>query len=946
MKYQSMWRVALAAIAATVMAVSSAHAQASGILRGTVSDPQGAAMPGVTVAVVSPSLQGPRETITDQTGGYAVLGLPPGTYEMTAAIAGFQKSVRPGLVVRAAQTITVNVQLQVGEVTESVTVAGRSASDIPIVDVTNPELHFNISGEFLNQLPLGSRQQWDQLWQLVPGVVTSARSGDGDIEPQIHGASERSNVMKLDNFDIGNAFTNQQWTTQFSTEIIQDVSIKTAGLDASTPLGRGGFLNIVTKSGGNSIRGSGAFFVQPRSWNDNNVPGGTTIDQSFYQPDASLGGPIVRDQLWYFASYRMAFVDEGVPRSAAVIQSFADNGFDVPQYDKTNRNNRFFGKVTHKATNNQTLTYTYLDDRGWTYNSDSRDQSTEESTIDIANGGPTAQVAWNAVLGSRLLLTAQYGYRRQSTDIVPGGGDSEPAYVRFLRTTTSSGVLAGQDPILYYGNRAGLAWWSTGVRDHHEFTADATYVVPDWGGEHTFQAGTQYKPRSRGHSDTNYPVGGPALIEEVRRVMPDGSVVYTPFHRRVQDPSRVTAFSNTYELLGFYVQDKWAPTDRLTVTLGARYDIQKTADTFDIWGIDTGSFNPRFGAAYSLGASNRDVIRVTWGRMNDLLYTQAAPSVGGAAAGQIDEYDLNLDGTFETVRTTPAVLLREQPEDRLLDDDLATPISDEFHVGYTRQLPGRVTFDAAYVHKIFRNEIGTIDTNIIYENNRFAGYRNPTYSAIPITTNLDASKEVYHAFEVSLIRNLGDNWQAFANYTYQKKTAEGEWREDQADRYLYPADWFENDQLARPHILRLNGSYMGPWGIMSSVIYSMTSGNVSAPVTTTLPAPDPQYGPPSMTLSNGRVVPNPLATTTRLVGPRGDNVLQTPTVHRLNLRFGKEFRITGTQTFDFNVDVFNVTNNGAPLFFRATNDTSPFFGQFLSTTQAPRAAQVSVVYRF
>jgi hypothetical protein len=152
------------------------------------------------------------------------------------------------------------------------------------VDVENPELHFNISGEFLRQLPLGSRSQWDQLWQLVPGVVTSARSGDGDIEPQIHGASERSNVMKLDGFDIGNAFTNQQWTTQFSTEIIQDVAIKTAGLDASTPLGRGGFLNIVTKSGGNAIHGSGAMSFQPREWNGNNIPGGQSLDQSFYQP--------------------------------------------------------------------------------------------------------------------------------------------------------------------------------------------------------------------------------------------------------------------------------------------------------------------------------------------------------------------------------------------------------------------------------------------------------------------------------------------------------------------------------------------------------------------------------------------------------------------------------------------------------------------------------------
>jgi hypothetical protein len=332
----------------------------------------------------------------------------------------------------------------------------------------------------------------------VPGVVTSARSGDGDIEPQIHGASERSNVMKLDGFDIGNAFTNQQWTTQFSTEIIQDVAIKTAGLDASTPLGRGGFLNIVTKSGGNAIHGSGAMSFQPREWNGNNIPGGQSLDQSFYQPDASVGGPIRRDRTWYFASYRRAYVDEGVPRTAAVLQSFVDHGFDVPLYDKINRNNRFFGKLTQWLGDGQTLTFTYLDDRGKTYNSDSRDQSTQESTIDIANGGPTAQVAWNKVLGGRLFLTAQYGYRRQSTDIVPGGGESEPASVRFLRTALTGGVPVGQDPVLYYGNRAGLAWWSTGVRDHHEFTADTSYVLPQWGGQHTFEAGRSTNPARAG----------------------------------------------------------------------------------------------------------------------------------------------------------------------------------------------------------------------------------------------------------------------------------------------------------------------------------------------------------------------------------------------------------------------------------------------------------------
>jgi len=328
-----------AIVPATLLALVGAvhaHAQTVGALKGTVTDAAGASVPGVTVTVSSLTLQGPREAVTDSSGAYVILGLPPGSYELRALLAGFAPHTQPNILLRAGSTINIDVQLELAGLTEAVTVTGRTAAEAPIIDVQKPELHFHITGEFLTRLPLGSRQQWDQLWQLVPGVVTIARSGDGDIEPQIHGASERSNVMKLDGFDIGNAFTNQAWTTQFSTEVIQDVLIKTAGLDASTPLGRGGFLNIVTKSGGNSIRGAGAMFLQPRRWNDNNVPGGRTIDQSFYQPDVSLGGPARKDRTWYFASYRRVYVDEGVPRSAAILQSFREHGFDYPTTTRSN----------------------------------------------------------------------------------------------------------------------------------------------------------------------------------------------------------------------------------------------------------------------------------------------------------------------------------------------------------------------------------------------------------------------------------------------------------------------------------------------------------------------------------------------------------------------------------------------------------------------------------
>ena len=292
------------------------------------------------------------------------------------------------------------------------------------------------------------------------------------------------------------------------------------------------------------------------------------------------------------------------------------------------------------------------------------------------------------------------------------------------------------------------------------------------------------------------------------------------------------------------MQDKWQATDRLSITLGARYDRQQTSDSFDLWGIDTGSFNPRLGAAYALRDDSRDVIRASWGRINDLLYSQIAPNVGGAASGRIDEYDLNLDGTFETVRTTPAVLSRTAlPEDRLLDPDTATPVSDEFHIGYTRQLPGRVSFDVAYVNKVFKNEIGTLDTNVIFENSRFVGYRNPAFSAIPMTTNLVSSKRKYHAVELSVDPQHRRAMVCLRELHVSEDDRGRRMGEDQPERYLHPADWFENDKLARPHVLRLNGSYRAPWGIHASAIYALTSGNFGAPVTRRSPASDPAFGP-------------------------------------------------------------------------------------------------------
>ena len=246
-----------------------------------------------------------------------------------AAIAGFApyKSAADDSS-RAGLTLTIDIKLQVAGVATTVTVGGEA----PIVDTTTPEQRFNVSGDFMNALPLSSHQNWDSVWFMVPGGYTMGRTGpDLNIDPQIHGASSRSNIYKLDGMEIGSSYTNQGWVTQFSTEAIQDISIKTSGLDASTPLGEGAYANVITKSGGNQFHGSAAFYIQPWSFNWNNVPGGIPATQKLYQPDLSLGGPIIKDKTWFFITYRYVDTTTAIARTPAVIQTFVTNNFPTPQ---------------------------------------------------------------------------------------------------------------------------------------------------------------------------------------------------------------------------------------------------------------------------------------------------------------------------------------------------------------------------------------------------------------------------------------------------------------------------------------------------------------------------------------------------------------------------------------------------------------------------------------
>jgi hypothetical protein len=253
--------------------------------------------------------------VTDSDGHYRILELPPGEYELAAARDGFAKFVRPGIVARAGLNLNVDIDMVVGSQAETTTVSAET----PMLESSSAVQAINIAGEFQRHVPLTSRRDWADSLLLVPGVVATQSSGRTFY--YLHGADFSSLVMQIDGADVASTLQNTNTYINLSTEAIQDVQIKTGAIDASTPIGAGAILSVVTPSGTNLLRGAAGVVYQNDAWNGNNDPAGTSAAFEMVQPDASLGGPLLHDRVWFFGAYRYTNNSLGVSRTSTQLEN-------------------------------------------------------------------------------------------------------------------------------------------------------------------------------------------------------------------------------------------------------------------------------------------------------------------------------------------------------------------------------------------------------------------------------------------------------------------------------------------------------------------------------------------------------------------------------------------------------------------------------------------------
>ena len=322
-------RAVCVVVAMFVLLPSAAHAQAS--ITGIVKDSSGGVLPGVTVEAASPALiEKVRSAVTDESGRYRIVDLRPGTYAVNFSLTGFQSVRRQGIELPGTFTATVDAELRVGSIEETITVTGES----PIVDVQSIRRQTVLDSETITSIP--ATRAYNSLMQLMPNTVTQAGAAmDTQVVPGMvvfGGAGGRTNEgrVNVDGISVGSAF-NGAGVSSYIADVgnAREVTMTTSG-GLGEAEGGGPSLNIVPKEGGNTVRGSfytagvtegmiGSNYSEELRARGLTTPGETRKVWDF---NLGVGGPIKADRVWYFFTFR----DEGSERSVPGMFANANAG--------------------------------------------------------------------------------------------------------------------------------------------------------------------------------------------------------------------------------------------------------------------------------------------------------------------------------------------------------------------------------------------------------------------------------------------------------------------------------------------------------------------------------------------------------------------------------------------------------------------------------------------
>lgn len=923
-----------------------AQATGTGTVVGRVADSSGGVLPGVTVTLRSPEALGQFTAVTDAEGNYRVSNLLPATYEARFELDGFQ-TVLHKVTVRLGATVILDVTMRVGAITETITVTGEA----PIVDPERAGLAVNINNLALTSLPVSTQRRYQDIWALVPGVYV--RPDQTDINPSVNSRGTSENSTKIDGMDVTDPYGGGVFSVSFNYDAIQDIQVKTLGAEAEDGSRTGGFMTIVTKSGSNELHGSAALFVIPQRFNDSNVSGMPPNQRKDLQPDFTLGGPVRRDQVWFFGAYRRVHEDQTLSNAP------------VP---RERRGDYIYAKGTAQLTNEQRLQVSFQWDRtrarnalirssavGGTSASSGLSGATPQLAApsafgDLVAGGPLVGGNYTWVLRSNVLFQFIASYMINKPQNVEPRGDF--GVTRVIQTNPTGNIAASLTTIAQEGS---LGVRTTDNRSMLYLYPSVSFTVNRWG-THEFKTGAEIYPFLRRHVRTDVrPVelyfrppgttGGSDILFErqtFRSLAGTGSEVYNEAWEHID---------------AGYFQDRWKPRPNISVKAGFRIDWNRiyTRDREKV-------LKPMLPPGFPTKTSDKEFDQTTFAPNAGVAYDAGRWGVFRATAGRYYEW-LDLgggDGTSHFPYVVATDVLRASPRTLapVLNQQLlgAFPIgvnygegnkktyTNEFSVGWEKSLPATSSISVTFLLKRTWDFQGADDMNIIRDPNTgaFLGRPFPDYDAVLRTYTPNYSFQQFRSVQLLYAKNFAGGWGVNANYWYaihQSIVRRFNPTRDILQYKGFTEDELTNDWVSPRHQARFSAFARLPYGFNVSGFYSLTQGPRSDVLTGEFPLAAPA---PRVILSNGRSVADPFFNPSYpRAGRRGVDMLAADTVHLVNLRVQKTFQFAGDRRLELSGDVFNLFNSDAAFGFLSVDERSANFGKPTNTVPA-RVGQLGV----
>ena len=729
----------------------------SGTVKGVTVDEGGLPIPAALITLTSDNLMGQRQTQTDANGRFYVAELPPGQYNLIVEKAGFVKKSFPRLEVNVGRNTILTIELPLQSGGEEMVIEEAR----PTIDTESATRGSVLTKEFLDRIPAG--RSYQQAVQMAAGVTGGANANIG-------GASSRENTYMLDGVNITDPVTGT-FSLNFNYDAIEQIEVLTSAFDPEYGFNLGGSINVVTRSGGNTLEVNTGVYYTNGNWAPKQdaryaadgaqlAPTDFDTTSEVFRAGATVSGPIIRDKVWYIAAYQYT-------RSLA-----ANVGIELPRdFD----GHYVFTKLTAQPNSEHRITFIGQTNPTTIDNTSQSSRFVEpEAQTRQAQGGYLGSLQWDWFISPEMFLETKTLLQKTyiESGAVPCTHDQGLGYHPCESTESDNSIdftTPGRVGLYNAFDKDNAGYFYFDDRWRMSIETKFSILQLELAGTHDLKTGVSY---SRTLWEQQYGYAGNLMFADLNALTYDPDTLQNYYWVETTGPYSFTAKSDH---LGFFVQDVYKPIDNLTFRFGSRYDKSVLRNDVGEKIIDVGLWGPRFSVIWDPWSNGKTKIVGSAGRFNATGRLEVASFMAQSGLGT----KLNLGEYFGEFEAPASNNYYYTPNENTnsLAKNLTAPYSDEFSVGGERELIQDLAMALYFTGKFTRNLWAADDLNLVWDEDGYnvMGSRDGSSERRLRLRSPNIGQRNYFRTDLGLKRHMADRWAVEANYslTYSRGTVMG-----------------------------------------------------------------------------------------------------------------------------------------------------------------------------